>query len=621
MATKLEISELDFDGIKENLKTFLSQQDEFRDYDFEGSGMSVLLDTLAYNTHYLGYNANMLANEMFLDSADLRASVVSKAKQVGYTPTSSTASKAVIDVTVNNASGASLTMTRGTSFTTAVNGTNYSFVNNSDISITPIDGVYKFSNVSISEGTYLNFKYTVNSSDTDQRFIIPNDNVDTNTLTIKVQESSSDSTTSTYTLATGILGLESTSKVFFLQEVEGGRYEVYFGDNVLGKSVADGNIVIMDYINTNRAEANGASSFTLGGTIGGFTSATIATISNASEGSDPESISSIKYNAPREYTAQDRAVTADDYKVLVKGLYANAKSVQVYGGEDAAIPDYGKVYISINSKSGSTLTETTKASIVNSLKQYAVASIRPVIIDPETTFITLNTSFKYDSGKTVKDVSTLRTNILSAITTYGNDTLENFVGVFRHSKLTESINNADTSILSNITTVKLYKFITPTLNEGLKYTLSFNNAFYNPHSGHNSSGGGVVSSTGFKINDDSSTNEHFLDDDGAGIIRVYYLSGTTRIYTSSTFGTIDYTTGEIILTSAHITSISNVDGAVSTRIRIFAIPSSNDVVPVRNQVLSIDTSNSTFDGDVDAVESGGSQAGTTYTTTSSYSSY
>ena len=621
MATKLEISELDFDGIKENLKTFLSQQDEFRDYDFEGSGMSVLLDTLAYNTHYLGYNANMLANEMFLDSADLRASVVSKAKQVGYTPTSSTASKAVIDVTVNNASGASLTMTRGTSFTTAVNGTNYSFVNNSDISITPIDGVYKFSNVSISEGTYLNFKYTVNSSDTDQRFIIPNDNVDTNTLTIKVQESSSDSTTSTYTLATGIIGLESTSKVFFLQEVEGERYEVYFGDNVLGKSVADGNIVIMDYINTNRAEANGASSFTLGETIGGFSSATITTISNASEGSDPESISSIKYNAPREYTAQDRAVTADDYKVLVKGLYANAKSVQVYGGEDAAIPDYGKVYISINSKSGSTLTETTKASIVNSLKQYAVASIRPVIIDPETTFITLNTSFKYNSGATTKDVSTLRTNILAAITTYGNDTLENFVGVFRHSRLTESINNADTSILSNITTVKLYKFITPTLNEGLKYTLSFNNAFYNPHSGHNSSGGGVVSSTGFKINDDSSTNEHFLDDDGAGIIRVYYLSGTTRIYTSSTFGTIDYTTGEIILTSAHITSISNVDGAVSTRIRIFAIPSSNDVVPVRNQVLSIDTSNSTFDGDVDAVESGGSQAGTSYTTTSSYSSY
>ena len=621
MATKLEISELDFDGIKDNLKNFLSQQDEFRDYDFEGSGMSVLLDMLAYNTHYLGFNANMLANEMFLDSADLRSSVVSKAKQVGYTPTSSTSSTARIDVTVNNATGSSLTMLRGTSFTTTLNGISYSFVNNADLTITPIDGVYKFSNVDIFEGTYLNFKYTVNTSDTDQRFIIPNDNVDTNTLTIKVQESSSDSTTNTYKLVTGITGLDSTSKVFFLQEVENGRYEVYFGDGVLGKSVADGNIIIMDYINTNRAEANSATTFTLGGTIGGFSTATVTTISVASGGADPEAITSIKYNAPRDYTAQDRAVTADDYKVLVKSLYANAQSVQVYGGEDAAIPDYGKVYISINAKSGFTLTETTKASIVNSLKQYAVASIRPVIIDPETTFIILNISFKYDSGATIKDVSTLQTNVLAAATTYGNDTLENFTGVFRHSRLTESINNADTSILSNITTIKLYKFITPTLNEGLKYTLSFNNAFYNPHSGHNSTGGGVVTSTGFKINNDSSTNEHFLDDDGAGIIRVYYLSGTTRIYTSSTFGTIDYDTGEIILTSAHITSISNIDGAASTRIRVTAIPNSNDVVPVRNQVLSIDTANSTFDGDVDAVESGGSQAGTTYTTTSSYSSY
>jgi len=621
MATKLEISELDFDGIKGNLKNFLSQQDEFRDYDFEGSGMAVLLDILAYNTHYLGFNANMLANEMFLDSADLRASVVSKAKQVGYTPTSSTAAKAVIDVTVTNAIGATLTMERGTQFSTTVNGTSYNFVNNADLSITPVDGVYQFSNVDIFEGTYLNFKYTVNTSDTDQRFIIPNDNVDTTSLTVKVQESSSDSTTNTYTLATGITGLNSTSKVFFLQEVENGRYEVSFGDGVLGKSIADGNIIIMDYINTNRTEANGATTFTLNGTIGGFSTATVTTISNANGGSLPESITSIKYNAPRDYTAQDRAVTADDYKVLVKSLYANAQAVQVYGGEDAAIPDYGKVYISIKAKSGSNLTESTKASIVTSLKQYAVASIRPVIIDPEITYLTLDTNFKYDSGATTKDVSTLETNVLSVISNYNINNLQNFIGVFRHSKLLENINNADTSILSNITTIKMYKYITPTLSSALKYTLSYNNAFYNPHSGHNSSGGGVVSSTGFKINNDDSTNEHFLDDDGAGNIRVYYFSGTTRIYTSTTFGTVDYTTGEIILTSANITSISNVDGAASTIVRVFAIPDSNDIVPVRNQVLEIDTVNSSVSGDVDTVESGSSQAGTTYTTSSSYSSY
>ena len=619
MATKLEISELDFDGIKSNLKTFLSQQNEFTDYDFEGSGMSVLLDTLAYNTHYLAYNANMLANEMYLDSADLRSSVVSLAKQVGYTPTSCTSSTATINVLMNDATGASLTMSRGTKFTTTVDGQSYSFVNNSDVSINPVNSVYQFSNLVVYEGSYLNYKYTANTSDIDQRFIIPNDSVDTTTLTVKVQESSSDSTTKTWTLASGITGIDDESEVYFLQEVEGGRFEVYFGDGVMGKAIADGNIVIFDYINTNRDAPNGATSFTLSGTVGGFSSATVTTISNASGGTGLESITSIKYNAPRDYSAQDRAVTAEDYKTLVKSLYANAQSVQVYGGEDAAIPDYGKVYVSIKAKSGSNLTVATKESIVTSLKSYAVASVTPVIIDPETTYITLVVNFKYNSGRTTKDVTTLQTNVLTAIATYNNDTLEDFAGMFRYSQLLQDINEADTSILSNITTVKMYKYVTPTLSSGLKYTLSFNNALYNPHSGHNSSGGGIISSSGFKINNDSSTNEHFLDDDGAGVLRVYYLSDTTRVYTDSTFGTVDYATGEVILTSANITSISNVDGATSTQIRVFAIPSSNDIVPVRNQVLSIDTSNSTITGEVDGIVSGSSQAGTSYTTTSSYS--
>ena len=619
MATKLEISELDFDGIKSNLKTFLSQQNEFTDYDFEGSGMSVLLDVLAYNTHYLGYNANMLANEMYLDSADLRSSVVSLAKQVGYTPTSCTSSTATLTVLVNDATGASLTMSRGTKFSTTVDGQSYSFVNNADVSITPVSGVYQFDNLTVYEGSYLNYKYTANTSDIDQRFIIPNDSVDTTTLTVKVQESSSDATTNTYTLADGITGIDDSSKVYFLQEVEGGRFEVYFGDGVTGKAIEDGNIVILDYINCNRDAPNGATTFTLSGTIGGFSSATITTSSNASGGTGLESISSIKYNAPRDYSAQDRAVTAEDYKTLVKGLYANAQAVQVYGGEDAAVPDYGKVYISIKAKSGSNLTVATKESIVTSLKSYAVASVTPVIIDPETTFITLVVNFKYNSGITTKDVTTLQTNVLTKITSYNNDELEDFAGMFRYSKLTEAVNAADTSILSNITTVKMYKYITPTLNSGLKYTLNFNNALYNPHSGHNSTGGGIISSTGFKVNNDDSLNEHFLDDNGAGVLRLYYLSGTARVYTDSTYGTIDYATGEVILTSAHITSISNVDGATSTQIRVFATPSSNDIVPVRNQVLSIDTANSTITGAVDTIISGGSQAGTTYTTTSSYS--
>ena len=358
----------------------------------------------------------------------------------------------------------------------------------------------------------------------------------------------------------------------------------------------------------------------MSGNIGGFSDVTITTNSNASGGTGPESISSIKYNAPRDYSAQDRAVTADDYKTLVKSLYANAQAVQVWGGEDHSTPNYGKVYISIKAKSGANLTVATKESIVTSLKRYAVASVTPTIIDPETTYLTTNTSFKYNSSLTTKDVTTLQTNVLSTISTYNTDTLQNFTGMFRHSALGKNIDATDTSILSNVTTVKMYKTFTPTLNSALKYTISYNNAFYNPHSEHNKSAGGIVSSTGFKINDDSSANEHFLDDDGAGIIRAYYLVSGTRTYTDSTFGTINYTTGEIILTAAHLTSISNVDGATSTVVRVFVIPNSNDIVPVRNQVLQIDTANSTVTGEVDAIESGSSQAGTSYTTSSSYSS-
>ena len=620
MATKLDISELDFDAIKANLKTYLSSQTEFSDYDFEGSGMSVLLDVLAYNTHYLGYNANMLANEMFLDSADLRSSVVSLAKAVGYTPTSATSSTADIKAVVNNATGTSLTMTRGTKFTTTVNSQSYTFVNNADVSISPIDGVYTFSSITLYEGSLLTFKYTVDTTDTEQRFIIPNDNTDTTTLTVKVQNSSSDSTTATYKLATGITELDDTSKKFFLQEIENQKFEVYFGDGVLGKAVEDGNIVILEYVVTNRDAANGASTFALSGNIGGFSDVTITTNDNASGGTGPESISSIKYNAPRDYSAQDRAVTADDYKTLVKSLYANAQAVQVWGGEDHSTPNYGKVYISIKAKSGANLTVATKESIVTSLKRYAVASVTPTIIDPETTYLTLVSDFKYNSSLTTKDVTTLQTNVLSTIASYSSDSLQNFTGMFRHSALVKNIDATDTSILSNVTTVKLYKYFAPTLNSALKYTISYNNAFYNPHSEHNKSAGGIVSSTGFKINDDSSANEHFLDDDGSGIIRAYYLVTGVRTYTDSTYGTINYTTGEIILTAAHLTSISNIDGSASTVVRVFVIPNSNDIVPVRNQILQIDTANSTITGEVDAIESGSSQAGTSYTTSSSYSS-
>ena len=299
-SNKLEVSELDFDAIKLNLKTFLQNQSEFQDYDFEGSGFAVLLDLLAYNTHYLGFNANMLANEMYLDSADVRKNIVSIAKMLGYTPTSAKAPSALIDITMNNVTGspATITAAKGTVFTTTVDGTSYQFVTNSETIISPTNGVYKFESLQIFEGTLVTFKYTVDSSDVDQRFIIPTLNADTTTLKVSVQNSASDTTTNTYSKATSFTSLNDESKVYFLQESDEGKFEVYFGDGIVGKSLTDGNIIILEYVVTNKTEANGASAFTLSGTIDGLSDVSISTVSNAQGGSEPQTKESIRFNAP-----------------------------------------------------------------------------------------------------------------------------------------------------------------------------------------------------------------------------------------------------------------------------------------------------------------------------------
>ena len=402
ISNRTDVSELDYDAIRNNLKTFLSNQAEFSDYNFEGSGMSVLLDLLAYNTHYLAYNANMLSNELYLDSADIRKNVVALAKQLGYTPTSATSPNAVIDITVNNvpATTASITMIKGTTFSTQIDQVSYTFLVNENITATPTDGIYKFSNVNIYEGTSVSYSYTVDSSDVDQKFIIPNNQADTSTLKVKIQESSSDTTTNTYNKSQTLTELDSTSKVYFLQEQDDGRFEVYFGDGVLGKSLTDGNIVILEYIVTNMAQSNGASSFALGSTVGGFTNVSITTVSNAQGGSTTQSNNSIRFNAPLQYQSQNRAVTVKDYETLTQTFYPNAESISAYGGEDAESPVYGAVYIGIVPKSGSTLTETTKTSIVNNLKKYNVASVTPVIVTPETTSIILTSNVKYSENST-----------------------------------------------------------------------------------------------------------------------------------------------------------------------------------------------------------------------------
>ena len=611
-SNKLVVSDFDFDNVKSNLKTFLQNQPEFSDYNFEGSGFAVLLDTLAYNTHYLGFNANMLVNETYLDSADIRKNIVALAKMIGYTPSSVRAPVSTIDITVNNASGSSILMNKGTTFTSSVDGTGYNFLTNEDITITPLNGVYKFSNVNLYEGTLVTFKYTVDSTDTDQRYIIQNLNADTSTLKVTVQNSVSDSTLNTYTLATGLRNLNDTSKIYFLQETDNGKFEVYFGDGVIGKKLEDGNIVILEYVVTNKDEANGAKTFELAGSIGAFSNVTISTKANAQGGSEPETKESIRFNAPLQYTAQDRAVTATDYESIVKTLYPNALSVSAWGGEDDETPVYGVVKISIKAASGSTLTETTKASIVKGLIPYNVASVRPAIVDPETTSIILTSVAKYDKKGTSKSADTIKSEIVTAVTNYNTTTLQKFDGVFRFSKLTGLIDDVDTNILSNITSINMRKNFTPTIASSTKYDVYFRNAIYNPHSGHSS----VLSSTGFKVT--GSDNEMFLDDDSNGNVRRYYLVSGVKTYANNTQGTINYETGQVTLNSLNVASISNIRNAVSNVIEITVKPNSNDIVPVRNQVVEIDVTNSNITVEEDTFVGGSSEAGVGYNTTTSY---
>ncbi len=612
MATKLQVTELDFDDIKNNLKTYMKNQTEFTDYNFEGSGLSTIIDLLAYNTHYLAMNANMAVNESFLDTATLRSSVVSHAKTLGYTPRSARAPVAYVDVTLNSFTGGSATISKGTKFTTKVNDSTYGFVVNAAQTVSPVNGITRFVNLPIYEGTLVTAKYTVDSANLDKKYMVTDARADTTTLKVSVQNSVSDATLTTYTLATDISQVTKTSDVYFLQEVEDGKFEVYFGDGVVGSKPTDGNIIILEYIVTNKDKANGASVFS-GTSVGGESDITVATLVSASGGAEPETIESIKYNAPLDYSSQGRAVTTQDYKTIVPQVYADTKAIQVWGGEDNNPPRYGQVYLAIKTQSGVNLTQAQKDSIVKLLDGYNIASVRPTIVDPEITKLRLTSTVKFDSKSTTNTATSIETIVTNVLTTYNNSDLQNFDGIFRFSKLSRLIDAADNSILSNITTLKIEKTIKPVLNTSSQYILDYSNALYNPHSGHNATMGGIVVSTGFTIAGNSNTI--FIDDDGNGNIRTYYLvGGTTRTYLNNTAGTVDYSTGLVTLPSLTITGTSNSDGTVSVVVQ----PKSNDIVPVRNQLLEIDFTNTKVTAEVDTIESGGSSAGTGYATSSSY---
>jgi len=624
MASNLRVTELDFFQIRDNLKAHMkslqANEGKFTDFDFDGSGLSVLLDILAYNTHYNAINANMAMNEVFLDTAQRRANVVSHAKMLGYVPRSVVSSFAYIDMVVNNPSGspATLTLDRGTKFTTTIDDVQYSFTNLEAQSVSPVSGVYSFSNVQLNEGTIRNFSYTVDSFDSSQYFQIPDSKADISTLIVKVRDNSSSTNIEVYTLAKNFTDLKSDTKAYFIQEGVDGRYEIYFGDGIVGKKLSGGNVVVLEWLSTNGDAGNGAAIFTLAGTIQGNTNVTITSLNRSAGGGAGEDTQSIKFNAPLSYLAQNRVVTSDDYKTIILNNYANVETITVWGGEENDPPQYGKAYISIKPKNAEALDDVEKQKIKDQiLKQKNVVSITPELIDPEYTYIYLQTFFKYDPNLTDKTAGELQTLVKNVINSYNENELKKFDGVFRHSKLLRTIDVADASILNSTVRVYMQKRFVPILNVTKRYELTFSSPIYAATASEK-----IVHSSAFTYNGYTQyfedkpqvigSNDVHSDEGGTHTLQMYRIVNNTKVVTNTDIGYINATKGIVVLTAF---SPSAFEGS---NIAITALPNSNDVAPKRNQLLQIDMTLVSVTPEIDTIATGGTSAGIGYATTPSH---
>lgn len=593
----LRIAELDFDLIKSNLIEYLKTQNEFTDYDFEGSGLNVLLDVLAYNTHYNAYLANMLMNEMFLDSAVKRASVVSLAKHLGYTPRSVSGAIATLDLTVNNPTGTPLflTLPRYTAFSSTINGTVYQFLNIEPYTISPENGVYTFSNVKVREGTLLNYSYTSSAPGPTEKFEIPNEAADIDSLYVTVQTSSTDTTTETFTRSSDTVALDSTSAVYFVEENSRGRFQIYFGDGVLGKKLSAGNIITINYLASNGSVCNVSGlidqSFTTAAIIGGSSDIIIDVVSNSSGGSDVESIDSIKFNAPRFIQARDRAVTKNDYATLIKRNYPTIEAVAVWGGEENIPPSYGKVFISMKPVDGFVVDEGVKSDIKNNiLADRQILTVRPEFIDPDYLYVNLAVQIKYNKNATTKTASDLNVQARAAVENFFSQNLQQFGESFYHSQLVKAVNAIDSSIVSVIVEVGIQKRITPVLNIANSFisqnSLKFNNRLHP---------GEVFSTRFFVVRDGESVPVRIYDSpdqmppsySGTGTLKLQNLNNSLDI---GTIGTVNYATGEITLTDLLPTAFP----ANQTDIRISASVQEDfyDIEPLKNQIIVLDDSTS-----------------------------
>jgi len=607
----LKVSNLDFDAIKTDIKTYMSAQDKFQDYNFEGSALGTVIDVLAYVTHYNALSANMALNEAFIDSAQLRESVVSHAKLLGYTPRSSYSAAAYIDILVNNPTGIDggdgtllpMTMDKGTQFTTSVEGRTYSFVTDSAIVVEPTaGGVYKFSNVKVLQGQFRDTAY-IYDVDTIEKFRLPFDTAVTSSLTVTIQTVGSSSEYINYVRSTDVSEITKTSEIYYLNEGRDGFYHVEFGDGVLGKKLVNGNIIQLNYITNDTSEANGASVFTLNDTIQGNSDVTITTLQKALGGSEKEDIESIRFNAPLGFVSQNRAVTPDDYKSIIVNSYANIDAISVWGGEDNDPPDYGKVYISIKPKDAETVSAEDKITIISKyLKPKNVVSITPTLVDPTYTYIHLEAFFKYNPNYSDLSIDDIENLVRAKIEKYNTDELKRFDGVFRHSSLLKNIDAASVTILNSTLNVFMKKRFVPTLNVESKYTIVFSSPILK-----STAADPILKSTTFTYKNQQCVLSDVLEN-GTRYVNIALAADTTAVI-SYKMGIIEETTGKVILDAFTPTAF---DGDY---IQITVEPNSNDLAPRRNELLTILYNEATIQGEVDTMSTGGTTAGVNYTTT------
>lgn len=595
MPSYVQVSNLDFQQIKTALKEYLRSQSDFTSYDFEGSAMSVLLDVLAYNTYYSAFNANMVVNEMFLDSATLRDNVIALAKQLGYRPKSKVAPEARVTFTATYPGAAPevAVLQKGTGFTTVFNDTLYSYVCIEDQTAPVENGVAYFDSIPIYEGTLITSKYTVNTS-TKQRFIIQNSGVDISTVRVRVFDSIQSTYYETYDYAENILNVDSQSRAFFMDEIEDERYELFFGDGVLGKALENGNSIEITYLITNGPETNGAKGFTFNAVIAdkfsnvgyvyNITTNPAATVA-ANGGADIETISSIKYNAPKYFGTQDRAVTANDYGAIIRKIYPAISDIIIFGGEDNDPPEYGKVKIVIKPEQASSLSTTTKKDIVDKLGKYMVASVIPEIVDPSILYIEATSNIFYSTAVTTQRPEEIRNKVISNINTYlSQSNVEKFNGKFRFSKFVSTIDGSDRSINSNRTTIMMRKDFYPQINSSSYYEVCFQNEFYEDCDGP------TLMSTGFKVSEFPSYTVYFEDRDG--VIALYRLDSLTseKITLNDSIGEVNYAKGEVMLYDLTIIKGTYNDNKIEIRVR----PKSNDINASRELYLDVDVAKSKF---------------------------